>query len=225
MKKYFVKFFLKAGFACLTIANVFRLSKSDKKWVKDKGSETLRLDYDELDEHSIVFDIGGYKGQWASDIFSKYLCQIYIFEPIRKYASVIKKRFKKNSKIHVYFFGLSDKNKKTRIAVEEDSSSIYKKGQESAEIEIVNITEFLKSNNIQHIDLMKINIEGEEYDLLDALVQSGFVENIMNIQVQFHDFVENAESRMKKVQSELSKTHKLTYQYLFVFENWKRIDS
>lgn len=214
-----------AGFACLTIANFFRLSKSDKKWIKDKGSETLRLDYDELDEHSIVFDIGGYKGQWSSDIFSEYLCQIYIFEPIREYASAIKKRFKKNSKIHVYFFGLSDKNKKTGIAVEEDSSSIYKKGQKSAEIEIVNIVEFLKSNNIQHIDLMKINIEGVEYDLLDTLIQSGFIRNIRNIQVQFHDFVENAESRMKKVQSELSKTHKLTYQYLFVFENWKRIDS
>ena len=69
---------------------------------------------------------------------------------------------------------------------------------------------------------MKINIEGGEYDLLEHFLESGFIKNINNIQIQFHDFIPNAEERMKKIQYELEKTHSLTYQYPFVWENWQR---
>ena len=41
------------------------------QWFKDNGDKTHRLNYN-LNEKSIVFDLGGYEGQWASDIFSKY---------------------------------------------------------------------------------------------------------------------------------------------------------
>ena len=40
-------------------------------WLQDNGDETLRLDY-ELTPDSMVLDLGGYRGQWASDIFDKY---------------------------------------------------------------------------------------------------------------------------------------------------------
>ena len=45
------------------------------KWFDIKGDKTLRLQYP-LNEESIVFDLGGYHGQWASDIFNKYMCNI-----------------------------------------------------------------------------------------------------------------------------------------------------
>jgi len=68
---------------------------------------------------------------------------------------------------------------------------------------------------------MKINIEGSEYDLLEHLLETNYVKIIKNIQVQFHDFVPNAEKRMKRIQEKLQKTHYLTYQYPFVWENWR----
>ena len=37
-------------------------------WLADNGDKTYRLDYN-LNENSVVFDLGGYEGQWASDIF------------------------------------------------------------------------------------------------------------------------------------------------------------
>jgi hypothetical protein len=43
-----------------------------------------------------------------------------------------------------------------------------------------------------------------------------------NIQVQFHDFIiENATERMENIQKQLAKTHKITYQFNFVWENWQ----
>jgi len=65
-------------------------------------------------------------------------------------------------------------------------------------------------------------IEGGEYDLLEHLIKTKYIKRIKNLQVQFHDFVDQAQERMDNIQKELSKTHQLTYQYLFVWENWER---
>ena len=191
--------------------------KAAKKWFSDGGDKNLRLNYD-LNKDSIVFDVGGYVGDWTSDIYSKYLCRIHIFEPIPKFAELIKKRFEKNKDIKSYNFGLGGKTQKRKMSFDEYSSSSFKKGEQ--ETLIKDISEFIESQKIKQIDLMKINIEGDEYDLLENLIISGKIKNIKNIQVQFHDFVPNAKNRMKKIQKDLRKTHKLTYQYYFIWENW-----
>ena len=33
----------------------------------------------ELDKNSIVLDLGGYKGDWANEIYRRYGCNIFIF--------------------------------------------------------------------------------------------------------------------------------------------------
>lgn len=60
-------------------------------WVKAKGDLTLRLDYEFLNPKSVVFDLGGYEGQWASDIFGKYGSKVFVFEPMLEYAKFIEK--------------------------------------------------------------------------------------------------------------------------------------
>ena len=56
---------------------------------------------------------------------------------------------------------------------------------------------------------------------MQAAFTDRVIKKIRNIQISFHEIVPNAEIRMKKIQLELKKTHFLTYQYLFVFENWQ----
>ena len=70
---------------------------------------------------------------------------------------------------------------------------------------------------------MKINIEGAEYDLLDSLISKNNHSIVQNLQIQFHDFVfSDVKERMFKIHSELCKSHSLSYQYEFVWENWKK---
>lgn len=193
-------------------------------FLKENKANSLRLNY-ELDEKSVVFDVGGYEGQWASDIFSKYLCTIHIFEPVSTFADNIQMRFKKNPKIILHKFGLAGATLKTQISMDNDSSSIYKNSMSKREpIYLKKISEFLAENKINRIDLLKINIEGGEYDLLDDLIENDYIKNIQDIQVQFHNSVPNAEKRMLAIHKNLSKTHYLTYQYKFVWENWRKID-
>lgn len=189
-------------------------------WIKDKGDKTFRLNYD-LDENSLVFDLGGYEGQWASDIFSMYCCVIHIFEPVLEFADILEQRFCKNSKICVNRFGLANRTEILKIAVNGPDSSVYKGGDDVRDVQMIRAIDYMADNSIQEIDLMKINIEGSEYDLLEHLTDTAFIGNIKNIQVQFHDFVPNAERRMAMIQKRLEKTHQVTYQYPFVWENWQ----
>ena len=194
-------------------------AKRVKPWFKVNGDKTLRLNYD-LNEKSIVFDLGGYEGQWASDIFSKYLPTIYVFEPFIPYANEIVKRFQKNTKVKVFSFGLGDDNKDLTIYEDADGTSTFRGSGPSHTMAIKKASAFLIENGIQRIDLMKINIEGGEYELLEELINSGFVKNIHNIQIQFHDFVPQAKDRMNAIQKKLAQTHHTTYQFEFVWENW-----
>lgn len=191
-------------------------------WFRDKGDITLRLDYD-LNQNSIVFDLGGYEGQWSNDIFVKYGCSIHVFEPVEEFAKKIQERFKDNPKITVYPFGLAAQDKIVRIGIHADSSSAFKTSTSFVDGKMRCAADFCKKNNFRIIDLMKINIEGGEYELLTHLLDCGLTKTIQNIQVQFHDFLPNAARWMAEIQKRLKETHFLTYQYPYVWENWQRI--
>lgn len=195
-----------------------------KKWFEDKGDETLRLDYD-LNSHSVVFDIGGYKGEFAAQMICKYDCTVYIFEPIPEFYKIIKNKFFRNKNVIPFCYGLSDKTASQKISLTDNSSSFFIEDSNSLTIQTKNIVEFIQENNIEKIDLAKINIEGAEYALLESIIHNNLIHKFKNIQVQFHDFIiDDAKNRMERIQSNLSKTHILTYQYPFIWENWKLKD-
>lgn len=196
-------------------------TEQDKRtieWYKNPNEKSIRFNFD-LDEKSIVFDVGGYEGQWASDIFSMYACNIFIFEPVCQFSNKIKNRFQKNSKIKVFNFGLGGKNEQKEIFIEGDKSSTHK-GEKGNKIEVCDIFDFIKNENLTTIDLIKINIEGDEYDLIDRLINTNKISIIKNLLVQFHDFIPDAEVRMSIIRENLSKTHKPVYQQEFVWERW-----
>ncbi|WP_203257352.1 FkbM family methyltransferase [Hyunsoonleella ulvae] len=192
-----------------------------KPWFKVDGDNTLRIKYP-LNDKSVVFDLGGYKGEFAEIIYTKYQPTIYIFEPIKAFYDVILEKFTNNDKVNVYQFGLSGKNENVKISLTNNASSVYIKSKKYESIQLKSITEFIKINKIEKVDLIKINIEGGEYEVLESLIENNMLRIFKNIQVQFHDFIiPNARERMQGIQTELSKTHKLTYQYEFVWENWE----
>ncbi|MEO7337112.1 MAG: FkbM family methyltransferase [Caldimonas sp.] len=190
-------------------------------WYRDHGDTTLRLDYP-LTESSVVFDIGGYMGDFASAIHDRFGCRIHVFEPVPAFCEIIRQKFLHNEKVQTFAVGLSNRNGFEEIALTDDGSSIFIKHGEQTRIELKRAVDFLAQHQIRCVDLAKINIEGAEYDLLEDLLESGCITVFKNLQVQFHDFIiENAPARMKGIQDRLSKTHELTYQYPFVWENWR----
>lgn len=192
-----------------------------RKWYADGGNYKMRFDYD-LNEESVALDVGGYQGQWASDLFSRYRCNIYVFEPVSDFAERIRTRFLHNDKIKVFSFGLGGSSRTETIYISKDSSSIYGGNTDCEQTKIVDVKDWICDQGIDTIALIKINIEGGEYELLDRLIETKLVEKIDNIQVQFHNISKESRIQMERIQQELRKTHKPTYQYEFVWENWTR---
>ncbi len=192
-----------------------------KPWFKINGDKTLRLNYD-LSQSSIVFDLGGYKGNFAQEIYNRYLCKIFIFEPVKSFYKIIDNKIKNIPKVTAYPFGLANNDKELFISNSEDASSVFIDSDGSEKIKLKSILTFINDNKITHVDLIKINIEGGEYEVLESLLSSGMIPIFKNLQIQFHDFIiDNANERMENIQAQLAKTHKITYQYKFVWENWE----
>ena len=197
----------------------------ETRWFRDKGDETLRLDYPELNEESIVFDLGGYKGDFAYAINEKFGCTVYVFEPHPKYYDACIKRFLSNDKVISFNYGLSDKDAKFLLSDSADSSSFlnpHQQDKNTIECEVKEIFSVLRKLEISNINLIKINIEGGEYPLLLHMISEGKISLVDNYQIQFHNFIENADSLRSKITNCLLKTHAKTWCYIFVWENWKR---
>lgn len=194
------------------------------KWIADKGDKSLRQVY-ELKENDVVMDVGGFEGQWASDIFSRYGCTIHIFEPVPVFAQNIRDRFAGNRRIFVYQTGLGCTSGLMDITVNENASSQFINDGVQVTAPIIGLDEFFAQSGIVEVALMKINIEGGEYALLEGLLAGGNISRIRELQIQFHEFIPDAAVRMKCIQDKLSLTHHLSWQYPFIWENWRRTRS
>jgi FkbM family methyltransferase len=191
------------------------------RWHADGVENTLRYDYD-LSPDDVVLDLGGYQGSWSAEIFARYQPTVHIFEPVEQHYRSIAERFRRNDRIKPYCCGLSGETRTTSLGIRNDSSGEWTNVDDVAECRLMAIDEFLIAHGLTEVALCKINIEGGEYDLLESLLRSGSIGRFRNLQIQFHAFVPNAAQRMEAIQRQLNSTHELTYQYRFVWENWRR---
>jgi FkbM family methyltransferase len=192
-----------------------------RRWNADGGDERFRYDY-ALSPESVVLDLGGYEGQWAWDLYARQRCRIHVFEPVTRFADAIGERFQNNSDVEVHAFALGARTRDETISVAGASSSIHKRKAERARIAFRDVADWFEEASIHDVALMKINIEGGEYELLERMLETDLVRRVSSIQVQFHYFIADAEARMERIQEGLAATHVPTWQYRFIWENWER---
>ncbi len=188
-------------------------------WYKDDGDNTLTVNYP-LTENSLVFDVGGYQGDWSARIAQKYNPFILIFEPVKSFYEATKARFENSPKVGVFNFGLGARNEEVKISLEGYGSHVCSSSDDSETVLMCDVAQII----IYPVDLISINIEGGEYDLLSRMLKTGVVERCRNIQVQFHNTYPDCEKLRRDIREGLSKTHTEIYNYPFVWESWRRND-
>lgn len=194
-----------------------------RKWFKDDKKYNFRTNYPELNKNSIVLDIGGYYGDFAFEINKKYSSKVLVFEPHPIYFEKYRKRFQNNMNITVYNFGLSDTNETLELSNDGDASSfILTKNDSYISCSIREFSSVYMELGLKEIDLIKLNIEGGEFQVLSNIHQQIGFNNFKNIQVQFHNFVPNAKEKRVALLKEISKSHHPTFSYPFVWENFER---
>jgi FkbM family methyltransferase len=199
------------------------------RWFADKGDYTHNINY-ELNNDSIVIDLGGYHGLWIDEILKKnnpHIPNIILVEPVPEYYNHLVKKYENYEKIKVMNVGVStDENEITKtLYVSSDGSSTNFNTKPEFEIQIktLPIDRILSDNNINEVDLLQINIEGDEYGLMEYMIESNIVNKFKNIQIQFHLGIENDAERRRNIQKNLiSKGFKNKFDYPFVWESWEK---
>lgn len=191
-----------------------------KRWFADKGDYTHNITYD-LNEDSVIMDLGGYTGVWAKQMIDKYNPNVYILEPIPKFYNTMVNKFKGNDKVHLLNVGISTDNKDDTIFLNGDGSSSNIKKGEPVKVLFNDMNTILEKWDLYSVDLLQINIEGDEYPLLDDIIENGLIKKFKNIQVQFHLSFTNAADRRDNIREGLKNNgFKLKFDYPFVWESW-----
>jgi len=192
------------------------------RWFQDSGDYTHNINYD-LTEDSNVIDLGGYTGVWADQILTKYNPNVFILEPIKEFYDGMVTRFKNNPNVHLLNVGVASENKTGKIYMSGDGTSSNLSGGNSVEVKFNTIQVILDKWGIDKVDLIQINIEGDEYPLLEYMIKDDLLKHFKNIQVQFHLGIENAEKRRETIrQAFIDNGFEINFDYPFVWESWRQ---
>jgi len=190
------------------------------KWYRENGEQSRRFNYP-LNSDSTVFDIGGYRGNFVREIVARYNPRVYVFEPVPQFFEHLVGEFGANPKIRICDYGLSDVDSVSPMAIADEGSTIYMTGGMRKMVRLRDIQNVVRELGISRIDLIKINIEGGEYKLLRRMLETNLISACQDIQVQFHSFYPNSQRLRSEIRRSLQQTHFVTYDYPFVWENWR----
>lgn len=181
-----------------------------------------------FDHRSVVIDVGGETGVWSMQIYEKYAPQLKIYEPNPHSVKVLQERFK-DKHAEIFPFGLGASDHTCLLSNDGMGSSVFKTSRnyqesEKIEVRIRDVRDVFDELDLPEVDLMKINIEGGEYELLPRMIETDLIRRIKVIRIQFHDWIPNAFAMRRKIVKQLKKTHDVEWSYPMVWESWVRRD-
>jgi FkbM family methyltransferase len=204
-------------------------TEAHRRWRNDRGDETHILNYP-LNENSIVIELGGYKGLWTKKIIEKYNCNVLVIEPIPEFYNSIEFLFNRgdsslSNNLILEKAAIGTERKQITLYSSGDASSAYSKVGEKFDVECYPLEFFLEKNKIEKVDLVQINIEGEEYPILEQWIENGSIRKFKFIQVQFHNFIDDCDIKRQKIhQGLISSGFQSRFQYDFVWESWENLN-
>ncbi|PPD30400.1 MAG: hypothetical protein CTY20_03030 [Hyphomicrobium sp.] len=192
--------FLKQGLRRLRLAAKKRLGHEpiialDKRLLLERhGSEYggWKIPGGRLDRNSAVIDIGlGEDVSFSQSLISRYGCTVHGFEPTPRSIAYVERLAPPSFVLHK--FGISARSGKATFHLPNDERhvsgslvSVGHVGQRSVEVELLSCGDVIDRVCADRIDLMKMDVEGAEYDVFasDSFRQNAH--RIDMICVEFH---------------------------------------
>jgi FkbM family methyltransferase len=172
-----------------------------------------------LKEDGLVLDFGGYMGDFSANLLKmRPKLQFRIYEPVAQFACYCQHRFKNNSNIEVIASGVSSDGRNLRMFVDgprtKHDSSIHQESFKSVSINSV-------FDTLEEIELVKMNIEGMEYECLKELKINGNLKKVKYLLVQFHNFDSNSEKEYRNITETIENTHISVFKYKWLWELYR----
>jgi FkbM family methyltransferase len=197
-----------------------------ERWYADEHAHVRRIDFP-LGPGDVAFDVGAYTGEWAAELYARLRCRIEAFEPVEEFAARLDDRFGPNDDIAVHHYGLGGRTRDELLSEEGARSSAVRgfAAERGTRVRIRDVVEALDELAPGGVALLKLNIEGGEYELLERLLEAGRLRDVGHLLVQFHDHVPGAAERRDAIRARLADTHEPMWDFPFVWEAWRPRDS
>jgi FkbM family methyltransferase len=195
-----------------------------ERWFRENPHEERRFVFS-LDPSSVVFDAGAYDGEWSKTIYNRYRPKIYFFEPSPTFFQKACASLQGTGAM-AYPIALGGSSKELILHEKLNASSSHRTVENSTPVAVkqVDVELFFRQENIQRVDLFKINIEGAEYELLERMIEADLTKRCHSILIQYHPWVDNHPQRKKFITDSLSRTHRRVFYYEYVWELWELIN-
>jgi FkbM family methyltransferase len=178
----------------------------------------------DLDANGLLLDVGAHNGTYADMIFHQYHCRLHCFEPMPEHFEQLSRRFQAEPKVLLHPVGLSDRTYTTTMSVGGLGSSEFGSSSKRRPVQMQDVAEIFATFD-REVDVLKINIEGGEYALLQRMLEKDLLRHCKKVLVQFHDHP-IASKLARRLRLELiagiEKTHAPTFSYPFMWEGWQR---
>lgn len=169
-----------------------------------------------LKEDGLLLDFGGYMGDFSAKLLkmnSKLRCKVY--ELVNQFANFCQYRFKDNGNVEVIVSGVSSDGRDLKMYVDgprtKNDSSTYLESFKSVSINSV-------LDVLEEVELMKMNIEGMEYECLRALESGENLKKVKYLLVQFHNFNSTSDKDYRSVIKIVEKNHTSVFKYRWLWE-------
>lgn len=93
----------------------------------------------------------------------------------------------------------------------------------TSEVKVAAVDKVWRDLRLGQVDLMRISIEGAEFSMLDKMICANLLNNVNCFMIQFHESHAGAYRKRQRIREELSRTHRLEWDYDFIWEKWVRI--
>ena len=167
------------------LMNYYFLSSSFTKHILDEINSGFYREeaFDKIfnkNHENIVIDIGAHIGLFSLYI-EPYCKKIYVIEPSPSHFDILNEITRTKDKIIAFNFAVSNYDGECSFFIDNGNTTMNRichSEPESCKVKCKNLYSFLKQNNIDEIDLLKIDIEGGE-DLV--ILQNDKLKDILKI--------------------------------------------
>ena len=167
---------------------------SDRESTYKQSLELIQIE--KLDKNSVVLDLGSNYGEVLKALQSCG-CTVHAFEPHPFFYNYVKETYGENENFII--------SNKAAWIKNEERNFYFKKSRDAKNggatlmsekvnildpylfdvVECFDISEFI--NKLGHVDVLKIDVEGAEYELLYSMLESEAYKNVKSIYVEDHE--------------------------------------
>ena len=159
-----------------------------------------------LNEDSVCYLAGcGEDISFDLALIQKFACDVHAFDPTPRAIQYVKTETADNPKYHFQKIGLWDKEDTLEFFVPANPDHVshslvnLQKTKDSIKVKVKRLSSLMKEQNHQKIDLLKIDIEGAEYKVLESIVEDEIDVRVLCVEFDeyFHPIDNDYKSRIR----------------------------